>query len=362
VKILFISTPVGAFGTGIGGGVELTIQNVAMELIRRSHIIHLAGCVGSYSDSIPMITIPGEVHSFAQNQTRTDPVTFPDNSVLANLWEYARQVQGSYDLIVNFAYDWLPFYLTPFFSTAIAHFVSMGSLLDNIDRLVHQVAQTHQGTIGVYTKAQAYTFGEAVNFRILSSGVDLEAYRFEDQFQDQFWAQAPLAWVGRISPEKGLEDAAALSQLLQVPIHVMGKMQDEAYWQQINQDYPHAQLKYLGFHPTIKLQGLLGACRALVMTPKWEEAFGNVAIEALACGVPVISYARGGLVEIIRHNETGFLVEPDNVEALSDAVKSLSRINRSSCRRQAEREFSLSALGDRFESWFTDILKNNLSN
>ncbi|AFY72439.1 glycosyltransferase [Synechococcus sp. PCC 7502] len=351
MKLLFISTPVGAFGSGIGGGVELTVQNIAKELIGRSHIVHLAASLGSISTEIPIITIPGEIHSFAQNQSRTDPVSFPDNSVLANLWEYARQVQDSYDLIVNFAYDWLPFYLTPFFRTPIAHFVSMGSLLDNIDRLVHKVSQTHKGTIGVYTKAQAYTFGESVDFEILSSGIDLDLYQFQPISQPQ------LAWVARIAPEKGLEDAAAVSELLQIPIQVMGKMQDQDYWDQVQTQYPQAQLNYLGFHPTLKLQELLGECAALLMTPKWEEAFGNVAIEALACGVPVIGYARGGIVEIIHHQETGFLVEPDNIESLCSSVKLVSKLHRASCRRQAEREFSLSALGDRFEAWFKRLIK-----
>ncbi len=350
MKLLFIFTPVGAFGSGIGGGVELTVQNIAKELIRRSHTVHLAASVGSTSTEIPTISILGELHSFAQDQYRTDPVSFPDNSVLANLWEYALQVQHSYDLIVNFAYDWLPFYLTPFFQTPIAHFVSMGSLLNNMDRLVHKVSQTHKGTIGVYSKAQAYTFGEAVDFRILSSGIDLDLYEFQPSSQSQ------LAWVARIAPEKGLEDAAAVSEALQIPIQVMGKMQDRAYWQRIQAEYPQAQLNYLGFLPTVKLQELLGECQSLLMTPKWEEAFGNVAIEALACGVPVIGYARGGIIEIIRHQETGFLVEPDNIESLCDSVKLVPKLHRASCRRQAEREFSLSALGDRFETWFQSII------
>jgi len=49
------------------------------------------------------------------------------------------------------------------------------------------------------------------------------------------------------------------------------------------------------------------------MTPRWMEAFGNVAIEALACGVPVIAYRRGGPAEIVQDGQTGFLVEPDSV-------------------------------------------------
>jgi UDP-glucose:tetrahydrobiopterin glucosyltransferase len=350
MRLLFISTPVGAFGSGIGGGVELTMQNVAKELMRRSHTVHLAACVGSQSETIPLITIPGEVHSFAQNQSRTDPVSFPSNSVLANMWAYARAMQGSYDLIVNFAYDWLPFYLTPFFSTPIAHFVSMGSLLDSIDLAIAQVSHSHPGTLGVYTRTQTHTFEGLADFRILDSGIDIDAYDFCAEPGSQ------LAWVARISPEKGLEDAAAVSEETGLEINVLGKMQDEDYWKSVQKDYPQAKLNYLGFHSTDGLQTLMGKCQALLMTPKWIEAFGNVAIEALACGVPVISYARGGPVEIVRHGETGFLVEPDSIEGLCEAVESLPRISRYACRRQADTQYSLQALGDRFEQWFIDIL------
>lgn len=83
-------------------------------------------------------------------------------------------------------------------------------------------------------------------------------------------------------------------------------MQDEAYWQQICRDFPDAPIEYVGFLNTEELQQELGKCRALLMTPRWLEAFGNVAIEALACGVPVIAYARGGPAEIIKDGKTGF--------------------------------------------------------
>jgi UDP-glucose:tetrahydrobiopterin glucosyltransferase len=355
MRLLFLSTPVGAHGSGIGGGVELTVQNVATELMRRSHTVHLVACAGSQSPNIPTITIPGEIHNFAQDQQRQDPVSFPTNSVLGQMWEYARQMQHSYDLIVNFAYDWLPFYLTPFFHTPIAHFVSMGSLLDSIDLAIAQVHGAYPGTIGVYSHIQAHTFGSAIphtrDFRILSSGIDLDKYEYQEVA-----TETAIAWIGRISPEKGLEDAAAISVQTGLEINILGKMQHEDYWQQVQQDFPEAKLNYLGFLPTLKMQHLLGKCQALLMTPKWVEAFGNVAIEALACGVPVISYARGGPVEIIRHNETGFLVEPDNLAALCEAVLSLPRLHRHACRRQAERQFSMPTLGDRFEQWFTDII------
>jgi UDP-glucose:tetrahydrobiopterin glucosyltransferase len=91
------------------------------------------------------------------------------------------------------------------------------------------------------------------------------------------------------------------------------------------------------------------------MTPRWVEAFGNVAIEALACGVPVIAYRRGGPTEIVEEGKTGFLVEPNSVAGLVEAINKLDRINRHTCRQQAEAKYSTPAMGDRVEQWLYDI-------
>lgn len=296
---------------------------------------------------LPIIEIPGDLQTIAQSQERQASITMPGNSVLANMWEYARQVQTDYDLIVNFAYDWLPFYLTPFFSCPIAHFVSMGSLYEAMDRIVAQVAEQFPGTIAFYTPSQAATFALKQQCPCLGSGIDLSLYEFCPQPQPQ------LAWLGRIAREKGLEDAIAAAKIVNLPLKIMGKIQDREYWQQC-QNY--GDVEYLGFLSTTQMQQQLRQCRAMLMTPRWVEAFGNVAIEALACGVPVISYRRGGPAEIIQDGKTGFLVEPDSVNGLVNAIARLDEIDRATCRQQAETEYSLQALGDRFEQWFRDIL------
>ena len=301
-KILLLSTSVGSLGSGQGGGVELTVQNVAQELRRRGHLLEIVAPEGSWLNNIPVTTIEGNLQVPVQTQRRDVPIYLPDNSVLANMWDYARQVQHRYDLIVNFAFDWLPFYLTPFFETTIAHFISMGSMTDASDRVMHRIIQQYPGTFGVYTQSQADTFPFAENCEILSSAIDLSLYQFNPH------PEASLAWLGRIAPEKALEDAVAAVNITSTPLKIFGKMQDQNYWSQICHTYPDAPIEYLGFLNTEKLQQELGKCRALLMTPRWIEAFGNVAIEALACGVPIIAYRRGGPAEIVRDGETGFLV------------------------------------------------------
>ena len=351
LKLLFLSTSVGQLGSGLGGGVELTMLNIAQELHRRGHKIAVVAPAGSVLELIPVIEITGDLQVTAQTQDYNASIVMPADAVLANMWEYARKVQDEWDVIVNFAYDWLPFYLTPFFRTPIAHFISMGSLSESIDRIAGQIAVQFPGTIGLYTVSQAETFAFARECQLLGSGIDLSLYEFCSQ------PEPKLAWLGRIAPEKGLEDAVAAAKITGIPLKIMGKMQDENYWQKICADYPDAPIEYLGFLTTIQMQKQVRECRALLMTPRWVEAFGNVAIEALACGVPVIAYERGGPAEIVRDGLTGFLVEPDSVNGLVSAIDRIDKIDRSACRSQAEVEYSLGALGDRFEHWFNSILK-----
>ena len=352
LKILFLSTSVGTLGSGQGGGVELTVQNLARELRRRGHQIEVVAPQGSWLTDVPVIGIEGNLQVPIQTQSRDVPVCLPDNSVLANMWDYARQVQQNYDLLVNFAFDWLPFYLTPFFKTTIAHFISMGSMTVESDRIMQQIVRQYPGTFGVYTQSQADTFPFANDCEILGSAVDLALYEFNNAPEDCF------AWLGRIAPEKALEDAVAAVNSTRTPLKIFGKIQNPDYWSQICRDFPDAPIEYQGFLSTAKLQQELGKCRGLLMTPRWIEAFGNVAIEALACGVPVIAYRRGGPSEIVQNERTGFLVEPDSVPGLIAAIKQIDRIDRQACRQQAETEYSLTALGDRFETWFNKLTTN----
>lgn len=352
-KLLFMSTPMGALGSGLGGGVELTLSNLATEMVRRGHQLEIVAPQGSVSNSLPIKEISGElIHIPAQNQSRGDPILLHKNSVLANMWDYARQVQADYDLIVNFAYDWLPLYLTPFFNFPIAHLISMGSLTDVMDQIIEQVAISFPNTIGVHSQTQAATFTFAQRCICLLNGLDLSIYKFCPKPTNS------LAWVGRIAPEKGLEDAVAAAEITGITLKIFGLKQDISYWEKICQEYPNAPIEYVGFLSTIELQKKLGQCRGLLVTPRWVEAFGNVAIEALACGVPLIAYRRGGLTEIVQEGKTGFLVEPDSVQGLVEAIKHLDEIDRQACRQQAETLYSLKAMGDRVEQWFQKILKN----
>lgn len=161
--------------------------------------------------------------------------------------------------------------------------------------------------------------------------------------------------------EKALEDAVAAAEKAQIPLLIFGKIQDGEYWQKVQTQFPNAPFEYKGFLRTKELQSQLRDCLGVLMTPRWVEAFGNVVIEALACGVPVISYARGGPAEIIIDGKTGFLVTPDSIEGLVEAIKRLEEINRYDCRRLVEEKYSLEAWGKRFEEWLLQVYHTSRS-
>jgi UDP-glucose:tetrahydrobiopterin glucosyltransferase len=221
-----------------------------------------------------------------------------------------------------------------------------------MDAVIAEVAARNPGRLAAHTLTQAATFGDPSWFRLLASGVVTERYEMHLSAD----RPAYLGAVGRISPEKGLEDVAALSARSGWPVKIWGIMQDPAYWDRICAEHPSAKLEYRGFLATDDLQAAIGGCSAILMTPKWVEAFGNVAIEAMATGVPVIAYDRGGPAEIVVDGVTGFVVPADDVDALVDAVSRIDSIDRISCRQRVEEHFSTEALAQRVDVWLRDVI------
>jgi UDP-glucose:tetrahydrobiopterin glucosyltransferase len=170
---------VGALGSGLGGGVELTIANLARELQSRGHKIDIIAPAGSKLGDLSIVKIPGELQLTAQTQSQAAAIVMPGDPVLANMWAKARAIQHDYDIIFNTAFDWLPFYLTPFFDRPIAHFVSMGSQIAAIDLEIERVAIDFPGSIGVCTSTQAQTFSFAERCCVVGgSGVDPAVYQY----------------------------------------------------------------------------------------------------------------------------------------------------------------------------------------
>ena len=267
------------------------------------------------------------------------------------MWSLVRKRCADFDVVLNLAYDELPFREGLELVRPVAHLVSMGSLTDAMDRVIDDTLRCAPLSVAMHSKAQAATYLRGTAATIIGSGIDVENCSFVESPN----ADGRVGFVGRISVEKGLRDAVEACVRARRPLHVWGYRQDERTWADAIAGAPPRSVTYRGFVTTEILRSQLGECAALVMAPKWTEAFGNVAIEAMACGVPVVSYRRGGPAEIVVDGESGRLVVPDDVPGLAAALCDLESLSRHACRRRAETHFSTQAFARRVEAWLLGV-------
>jgi glycosyltransferase involved in cell wall biosynthesis len=150
-----------------------------------------------------------------------------------------------------------------------------------------------------------------------------------------------LAFLGRVSPEKGVDEAIRIACRAGMPLRIAAKVDqaDQVYFeQQIKPMLNCSLVEFIGEIGTDEKNDFLGNAAALIFPINWPEPFGLVMIEALACGTPVIAYRCGSVPEIIDDGVVGFIVS--NVQEAVDAVNKLQQIDRRDCRRHFDRYFS----------------------
>jgi UDP-glucose:tetrahydrobiopterin glucosyltransferase len=347
MRLLFVSTPVAPIGSGDGGGVETTVMQLAPALRRRGHETAVIAPAGSrLPDGVALHPVSGDPPPSAVAAPRDATVVVQPAGVLERMWDVARQLAPRFDAILAFSYDWLSYYLTPFLPVPVLHLVTLPSCIGTVDRAMRDQYLREPTRFAFVSRTQAASFGfvDLKRAQIIPGAVDTDQFRFRDD------AEPLLVWAARISPEKGLEDAIRVAQATGLPLHICGKIQEEAYWQETLESVPGEAIVYHGFLGHGDLREVVGRAAAMLVTPKWVEAFGLTAIEALACGTPVIAYQRGGPAEIVEHARSGFLVPAGDVQAMAEAVAQVGSLRRADARKRAE-EFSVPRLAERVEGW-----------
>ena len=182
--------------------------------------------------------------------------------------------------------------------------------------------------------------------------VDLAFYDFSPAVPDD----APLVFLSRIERIKGAHTAIAACRRAGRRLILAGNHADDdsehgRYWrEEIVPHLGHDGIGYVGPVDDVQKNRLLGQAAAMIVPIEWEEPFGIVFAEALACGTPVISCPRGALPEIVRPGIDGFLVQ--NVEEAAAAILRLSSLHRSDCRARAESCFSSDVILGQYEALY----------
>jgi len=150
-----------------------------------------------------------------------------------------------------------------------------------------------------------------------------------------------LAFLGRVSPEKGLERAIEIARRAGMRLRIAAKIDraDEGYWRsRIKPLLADPLLEFIGEVDEGGKPAFLGNALALVFPIDWPEPFGLAMIEAMSCGTPVIAWPHGSVPEIVDHGVTGFIV--NSIDEAVSAVHDLARLERAEVRRRFEERYS----------------------
>jgi len=185
--------------------------------------------------------------------------------------------------------------------------------------------------------------------------VELEKYTY----QKQVAKDAPLVFLSRIERIKGAHKAIEIARRTGRRLLLAGNYSDSGeageYWNnEIRPQIGRDGIEYVGPVDDVQKNELLGAAAAMVVPIEWDEPFGIVFAEALACGTPVISSPRGALPEIVEHGKHGFLVE--GTDEACNAMSRLDSIDRYACRQRVESHFSSSVIVDRYTNLYESVV------
>ena len=151
-----------------------------------------------------------------------------------------------------------------------------------------------------------------------------------------------LLFLGRMNPDKGCHRAIAVAMERELPLKIAGKMQEpkeREYFEEFVE--PHLGIhgiEYLGEVSHGRKVELLQDARVTLFPIDWEEPFGLVMIESMACGTPVIATNRGAVPEVIEHGRSGIIVE--NYREMAAALEAADALDPLECRRYVEERFS----------------------
>jgi glycosyltransferase involved in cell wall biosynthesis len=191
--------------------------------------------------------------------------------------------------------------------------------------------------------------------RTIHHGIDLARYRVQEMKQDY------LAFIGRIAPLKGTHLAIEVAKKAGMPLKIAGEVQPCFREYYDNQIKPHVDGKFVEYVGEADLEAknqLLGNARAMLFPIQWDEPFGLVQIESMACGTPVLALPGGSVREIVRDGVSGYV--GDSVEELARRARDLA-LPVARVRQYVEANFSLERMARQYAELYEELVADALA-
>ena len=206
-------------------------------------------------------------------------------------------------------------------------------------------AEWHAATVPSRDQQRIWQRATGITPVVVPNGIALDRWPYDAAGGDR------AIWFGRITPTKGTAEALRAASLAGIGLDVAGPVEDPEYFATLRPLWGREH-RYLGHLAGSALAAAVGGSAVALCTPLWDEPFGLVAAEALACGTPVAALARGALPDVI--GDAGAL--GDDVAELADAIGRARLVPRDRCRARAESRFAAAAMIDRYVALYCDVL------
>lgn len=202
-------------------------------------------------------------------------------------------------------------------------------------------------------------FVEAGWFGVVLEGIMLEKYPYHAEKSDE------LVFVGLLMPHKGAHIAIQVALQTGLKLKLIGrktlvsapasvrKIQETYMKTEIEPYIDNKQITYLGEMGEERLEHIKRA-RAVLCPIQWEEPFGRIMAESMACGTPVVAMRRGAAPEVVRDGVSGFIVE--DISSMVAAVREVHRLEPAACREHVRQHLNMERVAQQYLDLYRRLL------
>jgi glycosyltransferase involved in cell wall biosynthesis len=322
------------------GGIERIVEIMANEYLAMGHEVHLLCTTGSYVEGCVM-------HPFGR---AVFPQEYKDvMKAIPYAWNFLWKHRNDFDLIHNFG---RLAYLIPLLNHPVKKIMSYQREISNRNI---QVIDFLRARNLIFSACSSDLMSRLKKKNGAWAAVYNAIHFSKYTVTENLPKDAPLIFLGRIEKVKGCHTAIALAKATGENLIIAGNIsplpeEREYFEKEIQPHIDDKQIRYVGVLDDQQKDFYLGQSKAMVFPIHWNEPFGIVMIEAMACGTPVIGYNKGSVEEVIDEGITGYKVE--DFEGMVRAVKKLDGFNRLACREKAAERFDASVIAAQYLSLF----------
>jgi len=333
------------------GGIELIVDELARGLAKKGHEITVFCCGGSTIEQ--------------KGITRVETCPYPTREHIEEnrQWELNQMLtilgrQHEFDIIhfnyepavFRFDIDGVIVNLLDFFTVPVAlTFHNTTDIQSNVE-YYHKTKSLHRHKMIFISENQRLPVSFFPNTKVIYNALPIEKFPFESEKENY------LLFLGRITPFKGILEAIAVARKTNILLVIVAKVDPvdkEFYEKEVKDKIDGKSVRFVGEADFAGKTEYLKKAKCLLFPILWEEPFGLVMVEALACGTPVVAFRRGSVPEIIQDGVSGFIV--DNVNEMAEAVGKTETISAEKCRESVEGRFSVERMVDEYENVFEKI-------